>query len=206
MRHDWGFRATVGAPIRVEGRLSGILTVVSTRDEQLPSDTEARLAGLTELVGTAIANAQARADLRSYADEQAALRRVATLVARAAPPDEVFAAVALELGAVFAVDFTGMTRTTRTPPPRRSACGAGRTAWPMAIGDRLSLGGRRDHAGARDRPARADRRLPAVLGPRSPRPDRTGDSGVAIGVPIKVGGRLWGVAILASARKVLCRH
>ena len=52
-----------------------------TREEPLPADTEARLVGFTELVGTAIANAQARVELRGYADEQAALRRVATLVA-----------------------------------------------------------------------------------------------------------------------------
>ena len=140
---DWGFRATVGAPIRVEGRLWGILSVVSTREERLPSDTETRLAGFTELVGTAIANAQARGDLRAYADEQAALRRVATLVARAAPPEEVFAAVAVEIGGVLSVDFTGMTRydadATATPVGMWSRTD---TPWPVAIGDRLSLGGR----------------------------------------------------------------
>ena len=69
----------------------------STR-EPLPADTEARLAGFTELAATAIANAQARAELRGFAEEQAALRRVAVLVARAAPPEEVFAAVAEEAG------------------------------------------------------------------------------------------------------------
>ena len=68
------------------------------------ADTEARLAGFTELVATAIANAQARMELRGYAEEQAALRRVATLVARAAPPEEVFAAVAAEVGRLLGVD------------------------------------------------------------------------------------------------------
>jgi len=53
----------------------------------LPADAEARLAGFTELVATAIANMQARVELQSSADEQAALRRVAELVARAAPPE-----------------------------------------------------------------------------------------------------------------------
>ncbi len=35
---------------------------------------EARLAGFTELAATAIANAQARVELRGFAEEQAALR------------------------------------------------------------------------------------------------------------------------------------
>ena len=78
---DWGWRAAVGVPIRVEGRLWGVMVVALTREELLPADTEARLAGFTELVATAIADAQARAELRGFADEQAALRRVATLVA-----------------------------------------------------------------------------------------------------------------------------
>jgi signal transduction histidine kinase len=89
-------RAAVGVPVRVEGRLWGAILAGSTR-EPLPPATEARLAGFTELVATAIANAQARVELRGYAEEQAALRRVAVLVARAAPPQEVFAAVTEEV-------------------------------------------------------------------------------------------------------------
>jgi GAF domain-containing protein len=65
----WGFRSSVGAPISVEGRLWGVLTVASTREEALPADTEVRLAGFTELVATAIANAQARVELRGFAEE-----------------------------------------------------------------------------------------------------------------------------------------
>ena len=78
----FGIRSGVGVPIRVEGRLWGVMLVSATSETPLPPDTEDRLAGFTELAGTAIANAQARVDLRAYADEQAALRRVATLVAR----------------------------------------------------------------------------------------------------------------------------
>jgi signal transduction histidine kinase len=39
------------------------MKVLSTRDEPLPDDTEARFADFTDLVATAIANTQARADL-----------------------------------------------------------------------------------------------------------------------------------------------
>src|SRR4051812_4132132 len=77
-----GARSAVGVPITVEGRLWGVMSVVSTHAESLPADTEVRLVGFTELVATSIANALARVQLRSFAEEQAALRRVATLVAR----------------------------------------------------------------------------------------------------------------------------
>src|SRR3954454_25363796 len=55
-------RASVGVPITVEGRLWGGM-IVASRAEPLPADTEARLSGFTELVGTAVANAEARAAL-----------------------------------------------------------------------------------------------------------------------------------------------
>jgi signal transduction histidine kinase len=58
-----GARAAVGVPIRVGGRLWGVVNVWSARKGALPADTEARLAGFTELVGTAIANAEAQAAL-----------------------------------------------------------------------------------------------------------------------------------------------
>jgi len=60
---DWGFRSSVGVPISVEGRPWGLLLVAYTRDQQLPADTEARLASFTELVATAVANADSRAQL-----------------------------------------------------------------------------------------------------------------------------------------------
>jgi signal transduction histidine kinase len=53
----------VGTPIIVEGRLWGVITVSSTLERPLPLDTEERLASFTELVATAIANAESRAAL-----------------------------------------------------------------------------------------------------------------------------------------------
>jgi signal transduction histidine kinase len=53
----------VGVPITVEGRLWGVLMVISTSSQPLPPGTEARLAGFTELTATAIANAEARSAL-----------------------------------------------------------------------------------------------------------------------------------------------
>lgn len=77
-----GVRSAVATPIVVEGRLWGAMIAASTHDERLPPDTESRIAQFTELMATAIANAEARAEVARLADEQAALRRVATLVAQ----------------------------------------------------------------------------------------------------------------------------
>ena len=48
--------------------------------------------------------------LSQLAEEQAALRRVATLVAAGAPPAEAFAAVAEEAGRLFLADVANMCR------------------------------------------------------------------------------------------------
>src|SRR6202007_2422256 len=106
---EHGIRAAVGVPVRVEGRLWGVM-IVGSRMEPLPAGIEARLAGFTELAATAIANAQARVELRGFAEEQAALRRVATLVARAAPPEEAFAAVTEEAGRLLGAHHATMAR------------------------------------------------------------------------------------------------
>jgi signal transduction histidine kinase len=61
---ELGIRASVGAPITVEGRLWGVMTAAWTRPEPPPAeDVEARMAGFTELVGAAIANAESQAKL-----------------------------------------------------------------------------------------------------------------------------------------------
>jgi signal transduction histidine kinase len=60
---ELGLRAGVGVPIVVEGRVWGAAIVGSSRPEPLPGDTEARMADFTDLVATAIANAETRAQL-----------------------------------------------------------------------------------------------------------------------------------------------
>jgi signal transduction histidine kinase len=58
-------RSGVGAPISVEGRIWGVMVLNSTTEDPLPPGTEDRLAGFTDLVATAIANAQSQAELRA---------------------------------------------------------------------------------------------------------------------------------------------
>ena len=57
-----GVRSVVASPIIVEGHLWGAM-VAWTKGEPLSPDTEERMANFTELVATAIANAESRAEL-----------------------------------------------------------------------------------------------------------------------------------------------
>src|SRR5207253_1617222 len=72
---DAGMRSAVASPIVVAGRLWGAMVVLSARHEPFPEDTEAGLTDFTELVATAIANAESRVAIGRLVDEQAALRR-----------------------------------------------------------------------------------------------------------------------------------
>jgi GAF domain-containing protein len=196
-----GIRSTVGVPIIVAGRLWGAMAVCTTEPGPLPGDTEARLANFTGLLATAIGNAESREALGLLADEQTALRRVATLVARGASPAEVLDAVADELarylGVVnagllrFEADGTGYVLAVRYEP--------GITTMPVT-GEHIALGG--DGVGAlvlrTGRAARVDNHDDAT-GPEAAR-IRAGGIGSIVGVPIIVDGRLWGAAIVGSTR------
>jgi signal transduction histidine kinase len=58
-----GARAAVAAPILVSGRAWGVVVAAFKATEAVHADTEARLAQFTELVATAIANAESTAEL-----------------------------------------------------------------------------------------------------------------------------------------------
>jgi signal transduction histidine kinase len=92
---ELGIRSMVASPIIVGGRLWGVV-IVMTRRGPFASDTADRMADFTELVETAIANAEAQQELRELADTQAALRRLAMLVVGGETPEAVFAAVTRE--------------------------------------------------------------------------------------------------------------
>src|SRR2546423_12723959 len=96
-----GMRSGVGSPIVVEGRVWGAIVLLSPRHASLPQDAGARLADFTDLVATALANAESHAALSQLADEQAALRRVATLVAQGAKSEAVVSAAGDEGGRGF---------------------------------------------------------------------------------------------------------
>jgi signal transduction histidine kinase len=199
-----GFRSVVGAPITVEGRLWGVMMVISSSARPLPPGTESRLTEFTELAGTAIASAQAGVELRGFAEEQGALRRVATLVARGAAPEEVFAAVAAEAGRLLRADATLMSRYD--PDAKATVVGAwtraGRT--PAPLGTRLSLGGRDLHTLVfqSGRPARMDDYGEASASAAAADIARKTGVRSGVGVPISVEGRLWGVIGIASGHEL----
>jgi K+-sensing histidine kinase KdpD len=58
-----GIRSSVGCPIVVAGRLWGVIAASTRSDRPFPADTERQIGGFTELVATAIENAEARAEL-----------------------------------------------------------------------------------------------------------------------------------------------
>src|SRR5262249_50086346 len=158
------------------------------------------LADFTDLVSTAIANSDAREKVGRLLGEQEALRRVATLVARGAQPDEVFDAVAVEVGRLTGADLAGLSRYDQ---------GGGGTvfAWhlrPDATAQELpvatlptidpeSLTATVQRTG---RPARVDDCAEAP-GPWAAQAVELGyRSGV--GAPVTFDGRLWGVMIATS--------
>jgi signal transduction histidine kinase len=190
-----GVHAAVGVPVRVEGRLWGVM-VVGARADPLPAGTEARLAGFTELAGAAVANAQARTELRGFAEEQAALRRVATLVARGAPPEEVLSAVAGEAGRLLHTDHASMARYD--PDGTATVVANWGEAHAFAVGSRWSSQSQSLHTLVfqTGRPARFDGHTEI--------PGRAGEAvrrfglRAAVGVPVSVEGRLWGILAVES--------
>ncbi len=195
-REQLGLSSSVGSPILVEGRVWGNLVVHSTTGP-LPRDTEARITSFTELVATAILNAQARADVQRLADEQAALRRVATLVARERPPAEVFAAVAEEVGRLLPVETTSMLRY-EDDESATVVAGWGGFDDIVEIGSRIRVGGHNvtSLVHRTGRPARIDNYAEATgtLGATM----RGVGVSAAIGCPIVADGRLWGIMIAAQ--------
>jgi len=107
---DAGVGPAVGCPVVVENRLWGALVVARCAPEPLPPDTEYRISEFAELLSVAIANADARAEAQRLVDQQAALRRVATLVARGAAPEEVFDAVVGEVAQLLGAAQVGLAR------------------------------------------------------------------------------------------------
>jgi GAF domain-containing protein len=192
-----GARSAAGAPIRVAGRIWGSVQVAMSREAVLPARTEERLAAFAELTASAIAKAQARQELRRVADDQAALRRVATLVARAAPPAEVFAAVAAEVGRLLSMEGAGVLRYDGD----RSATVVGGwsgTGDDPRIGLTIPLGGQNavTRVFETGRPARIeyapdDSNAATAHG-------REAGGQAALGAPIGVAGRLWGAVVLVA--------
>jgi signal transduction histidine kinase len=140
------------------------------------------------------------ARLEALLREQAALRRVATLVAGDAEPERIFASVCEEVGCVLGVTTTNLVRYEDSGSATVVAAWAaeGAPSFPVTA----------------DIPMDSDTVAPLVL--RTGRPVRVDDydglggelarrlraAGIrsAVGAPIVVAGRLWGAVIAADGR------
>ena len=141
----------------------------------------------------------AEARLRLFADEQAALRRVATLVAQDAEPAAVFAAVTEEVARLSGAETANMIRYQDDDTELVIGAWSEPGAANIPVG--ADAAARREHRGAADppdRPPRARRRLRAGRGPAG-----RGAPGAivhrVIGAPIVLDGHLWGALILRAA-------
>jgi signal transduction histidine kinase len=173
------------------------MTAASTAEEPLSSDTEGRLASFTELVATAIANAESRAALGQLAEQQAALRRVATLVAEGVPPAEVLTAVADEVNQLLAAQTSAIVRLEADGNVTVVASRG-------SLSDQLT-------AGTRVKLESGFVLTGVIETGRSARKEDYGDAmegfaavvharGIrsAIGAPIVVAGALWGVIVIGT--------
>jgi signal transduction histidine kinase/ketosteroid isomerase-like protein len=192
-----GIRSAVGVPIVVDGRVWGAAFVASTREEPFSEGTMARIAGFTELVATAIANAQARAELRTLVEELRALRGLAMLIARGASQQDVFDAVVTETSRVLGEERTALQRYDGGGFATIVAVSGD----PGPVGLRVPLEGGGVAARVRrtGRVARVDRD-DGVPGAQVAR-----DLGVGgeVGAPVVVDRRLWGLLSVVSRDRPL---
>jgi signal transduction histidine kinase len=196
LRAELGLRSAVGAPILVGGRTWGVISVASSRPEPLPANCEQRLADFTKLVTTAISNAQARTELAKLADEQAALRRVATLVATGVAPDELFDAVITEMrlllnagGAVmlhYEADGTATVVAASSEPGTEAPLATRVTLDGVSVAAAVRSTGRTARIDGFGGPPGSIAAEYRALGMRS-----------AAGAPITVEGSLWGAIVAA---------
>jgi signal transduction histidine kinase len=198
-RRDSGSCSLVAAPIVVEGVLWGVICG-AIGGSPSPQDIDVRLASFTGLAAGAIESAAGRAALARLAEEQAALRRVATLVARAAPAQELYAAVTAEVGQLLPVQRTIMGHYE---PDAKVTFLA---AWSAEGSDLptpqlFALGGRNipTLVAQSGRPARLAG-LDETSGPIARAADELGlrASSGAVGTPIVVADRLWGVMMVSA--------
>jgi signal transduction histidine kinase len=137
-----GLRTVAGAPIVVHGRLWG-MTAAGWRVDasELPGDPLGRLAEFCRLLVTSIANRDSREALRRVADEQAALRRIATLTAEARDPEEIFAVVVAEACRVLDADNARLMRVTDDGESGVIVATSGHPAAGFQVGMTVSLAG-----------------------------------------------------------------
>jgi signal transduction histidine kinase len=178
----------------VAGTTWGVTIAITTGDDVLPEGTERRLADFTDLVAAAIANTQARDQLRVLVEEQAALRRLATLVAEGADPDAVFAAVCEETARIIGSSSVNLARFA-PPGYTETVAGWSRDGSHIPKGVHVPMEGevvnvivQRERAPGRvEDYAQVEGELASLLRERGVRTE--------VGAPVIVDGEVWGALI-----------
>ena len=192
-----GVTSLVAAPIVVSGHIWGAVVVSLTGEQRFPANAEERLGQFAALVAVALANAQAREELATLADEQAALSRVA-VAAATEQPEQLFNIVTEEVGRLFGGHWASITRYVEGADEVELVGRWHRTGdHRVDLGSRLPLrGGVLSRVRETGRPSRVDyeKEPPAVQ-------EMIRLHAVASGVaaPIVVSGSLWGALSISVA-------
>ena len=189
----------VALPLRDHGVRVGSLLIPA----DVPRSTLRRLRD--RVVPSVEVLLQAARERQRISDQQVALRRLATIVAHGGPPDELFGAVAREVGQILEARHTAVIRyepgavgttvgTWNSGPVATMPLGS---RWPVEKGTVAELVARTNAPGRVDAvqtTVGAGKFLTALR-----------DLGVnsAVGCPITVGGRLWGASIAVSTSEPL---
>ncbi|MEU4428337.1 GAF domain-containing protein [Actinoplanes sp. NPDC024001] len=189
-------RAAIATPVTVGTRRWGVAVAGTTRPD-FPPGTESRIHDFIHLAALAIANAQAEQELRVLAETQASLRRLALLIARGVAPEVVFAAVTKEVLRHFGTGTARLIRYERDGTATLLA-NEGTTGPHVRVGqawEGYPPSGLTATVQRTGRTARVDdyRELPGG--------ERYAEEGLisAVGMPIHVSGRLWGMIAVGSS-------
>jgi sugar diacid utilization regulator len=179
--------------------LSAVIQSALTIDEDAVDGLLTAEAFPTEPFFERFDNVTLYAKYRRLAAEHAAVRRVAALVARGVEPLEVFGAVAEEMHRCVPADTAGLWRFETDGEitiVAAAADPAARAKWPL--GTRTPVEGNTIATLVQrtGRPARVDS-YDTVAGPIAARVRSVGVR-AAVGVPVIVDGRVWGLAAVGS--------
>ena len=140
------------------------------------------------------------AEVSALAEQQAALRRVATLVARGVDPAQVYPAAVAELSRGLGIDNVALLRYESGEALVLLAARDKSGLTKMTIGERIPLDDDNVPAMVLDTgaPARIDC-FEAATGPTAERIRRLGLRS-AVGAPIIIDGRIWGALVVGSSQ------
>jgi signal transduction histidine kinase len=192
-----GVRSAVAGPIVLGDRIWGALSAGWREGLPIPPGAEDRVAAFATLVSYAIDNAQTREDLRRLADEQTALRRIATLVAHGSQPTAVFEAVCEETGRLFGAATVNLARFT-PEGFNQTMAGWSLRGVHVPTGTLLPLEG--DTINALVQRTAAPGRFDSYQGASGELAERLRQLGVRseLGAPVIVEGQVWGALIAGT--------